>query len=175
MVCEYCEQEIVENYGSGRFCSAKCARGFSTKAKRQEINKKVSKSLKGKIVTGATRQALRDAWKNGAYEGRKLGKPEAPLNEICVANSKFSTKHVKYRLLKEGIKTWSCEECGIEDWNGKSITFQLHHINGKNKDHRIENLQMLCPNCHSQTPNYAGKKSTRCSETGDNTSLRNSR
>ncbi len=43
--CECCKTDIIEKYGSGRFCSAKCARSFSTKANRKEINEKVSKSL----------------------------------------------------------------------------------------------------------------------------------
>lgn len=47
-LCEYCLIEHDEKYGSGRFCSNKCARGFSTKNKRKEINNKVSKSLKGR-------------------------------------------------------------------------------------------------------------------------------
>lgn len=45
-ICENCEREHDGSYGSGRFCSRKCARGFSTKGKRKEINKKISESLK---------------------------------------------------------------------------------------------------------------------------------
>jgi len=45
MICEYCNKEINEKFGSGRFCNKKCASGFSTKSKRKEINEKVSKSL----------------------------------------------------------------------------------------------------------------------------------
>lgn len=45
MICENCECEHNGEYGSGRFCSIKCSRGFATKGKRKEINKKVSKSL----------------------------------------------------------------------------------------------------------------------------------
>ena len=48
MICEYCTKEHAENYGSGRFCDVKCARGFATKVKRKEINKTVSEKLKGK-------------------------------------------------------------------------------------------------------------------------------
>jgi len=48
MKCENCESEHNGDYGSGRFCSSKCARGFSTKEKRQEINEKVGKKLRGK-------------------------------------------------------------------------------------------------------------------------------
>lgn len=161
MHCEYCNTLIKEIYGSGRFCSPKCARGFSTKSNRATINQKVSEKLKGREVSEGTKQSLRDAWARGCYDNRGTCRPTAPLGEICVENSKFSTRHVKYRLLEEGIKTWVCEECGVVDWNGKKLTLHLHHVNGNNKDHRIENLQILCPNCHSQTHNYAGKKSSR--------------
>lgn len=44
--CERCKTDIIEKYGSGRFCSAKCARSFSTKANRKEINEKISKNIK---------------------------------------------------------------------------------------------------------------------------------
>lgn len=51
-----------------------------------------------------------------------------------------------------------CEKCGIENWNNKPIVMQLHHINGDSKDNTLENLQLLCPNCHSQTDNYRNKQ-----------------
>lgn len=51
-----------------------------------------------------------------------------------------------------------CAECGISgDWNGKPLTLQLDHINGKHSDNRIENLRILCPNCHSQTSTWGMK------------------
>lgn len=66
------------------------------------------------------------------------------------------TRHRKY-LLQFGIKENKCEVCGISEWNGKPLMCQLHHLNGNRNDNRIENLQMLCPNCHSQTENYQNK------------------
>jgi len=51
-----------------------------------------------------------------------------------------------------------CNECGIKDvWNNKKLSLQLDHINGDSNDNRLENLRFLCPNCHSQTENFAGK------------------
>lgn len=81
-----------------------------------------------------------------------------PLKEIMVINSNFSRGHLKKRLLKEGLLLNKCYECGLSDyWNNKPICLQLDHINGVSNDNRLENLRMLCPNCHSQTTTFAGR------------------
>lgn len=64
---------------------------------------------------------------------------------------------LKNKLLKEGYKECRCEKCGNTEWYGKPIPLELHHINGDNTDNRIENLQILCPNCHSFTDTYGGR------------------
>ena len=65
---------------------------------------------------------------------------------------------LKQKLFSEKIKNNICEECGVgPTWNGKSLNCHLDHINGISNDHRLENLKILCPNCHSQTITYAGK------------------
>jgi len=82
-----------------------------------------------------------------------------PLKEILVEGSKYNRCHLKARLLKIGLLKNECELCGVGDtWNGKPLTLQLDHKNGVSNDHRLENLRMLCPCCHSQTETFAGKK-----------------
>lgn len=83
------------------------------------------------------------------------------LDEVMVENSTYSRYHLKRRLINEGILDYKCNECSLIEWNGKPITLQLDHINGVNDDHRLENLRLLCPNCHSQTKTFAGRNIKR--------------
>ena len=54
----------------------------------------------------------------------------------------------------KGVKE-ECVLCGQNNsWNGMKLVLQLDHINGNNKDNRIENLRILCPNCHTQTETF---------------------
>lgn len=83
-----------------------------------------------------------------------------PDEKVFVENSEYVNNRInlKERILKNGWMEYRCVECGLEgEWNGKPLVLQLDHINGRNNDHRLENLRFLCPNCHTQTPTYAGK------------------
>ena len=74
-------------------------------------------------------------------------------NEIPITSYKL-----KNRILKEKLKPLKCEICNLETWNGQTIPLELHHVNGNNKDNSLENLQLLCPNCHALTSNYRNRK-----------------
>jgi len=69
-------------------------------------------------------------------------------------NTDFQKSTRKYVL---EIKGEHCECCGISEWQGAKLTLQIDHINGNRRDNRIENLRVLCPNCHSQTPTFNSK------------------
>ncbi|MBV9926015.1 MAG: HNH endonuclease [Acidobacteria bacterium] len=83
-----------------------------------------------------------------------------PLSAILIKDSSYTNiARLKIRLLREGLLEARCDEedCGLTDWKGRPIALQLDHINGDKFDHRIENLRLLCPNCHSQTDTFAGR------------------
>lgn len=80
------------------------------------------------------------------------------LNEILIKDSTYqNNERLKQRLIKEGLIEYKCNKCNLNKWNNKYISLQLEHKNGKHNDNRIENLELLCPNCHSQTKTYAAK------------------
>lgn len=86
---------------------------------------------------------------------------EKLIEEVLVENSTFNRFFLKKYLVKFGLLEYICEKCGNEGaWMGEPISLQLEHINGTNDDNRLDNLCFLCPNCHSQTNTFAGKKRT---------------
>lgn len=85
---------------------------------------------------------------------------EKNVEEYLTTDSHIKSDRLKWKLISSGLKQYKCEKCGSTHWNGGQINLQLHHINGNCTDNRLENLQILCPNCHSQTNNFCGANMT---------------
>jgi len=96
-------------------------------------------------------------WKDKKYRGID-NYSKIPLIDILQGkHPDYQTFKLKNRLLKEKIKENKCEICNIDSWNNRSLTMQLDHIDGNSHNHRLENLRMICPNCHAQTETWCGK------------------
>lgn len=95
-------------------------------------------------------------WARGRRNpGRRVARP---LEEILVEHSDFTRTHeLKIRLWAVGLKHRRCEGCGLTDWRGQPIPLQLDHVNGRRDDNRLENLRILCPNCHAQTDTWCAR------------------
>ena len=107
----------------------------------------------------------RHAMKLGCYKPNQAGigvvknRPNKVATEDILNGSvPYAPTGFKRRLLKEGYLTKKCVGCGIgSTYNGKPITLELDHVNGNRFDHRLSNLRILCPNCHSQTDTFRFK------------------
>ena len=120
----------------------------------------------GKTMGGAAK-VLNVDWRTfkrvaetfGLYDGNEnRGGTKFELLDILDGkHPQYPTSKLSKRLVKEGLKKYECEACGIAEWNGKSISLELNHKDGNNANHSLINLELLCPNCHSQTDTYRSK------------------
>ena len=146
---EKCRKEHGGSYGSGRFCSEFCARSFVSMQNREEKNRKVSVTLRGRPVPrGEVSQEAR----------KRAGRlsSQTKLRQLLEANfDSLTVESKKKRVILEQDKTCLC--CGIKEWLGAPLTLQVDHADGNTQNNQRANLRGLCPNCHSQTPTYCGK------------------
>ena len=96
------------------------------------------------------------------YKGN-MGSKGLKINHSYISAIEYAAKpqgvksHVlKEKLIRDGIKAPCCEICGLSEWMGKPIPLELHHKNNKHYDNNLDNLQILCPNCHAQQPGNSG-------------------
>lgn len=83
------------------------------------------------------------------------------MTEILIENSDYTgTARLRARLITEGLKPARCERCGLDSWLGEPLPLMLDHINDSPTDNRLENLRILCPNCHALTDTWCRAKAT---------------
>lgn len=178
MICENCQDEHDGQYGSGRFCSKKCASIYSSNKNKEQKGKNISLAMKKR-------------WKKNPHID--------PSKFKSMAKKALKVKKEKYKILYE-TGDWDdlpltlkkkrvleeqnnkCAICGINKWQGMTLVLQFDHINGNRKNNSRKNIRFICPNCHSQTKTYCGNKQKlpqfeylkitkehlkRCSSTGE--------
>ena len=140
------DDQIIEAANTTTTASAACAK----------LGMRISTYKKHATRLGVYR--INQGGKGNKYPNRSAHQKRVDLNAVIRGDRpETQTGWVKRHLLREGIKKNECEVCGIKDWMGAPLSCHLDHINGNSHDHRIENLRMICPNCHSQTNTYCGK------------------
>ena len=120
-------------------------------------------------VSGANRKNLKNILNNFNISHEHLARGKTtflkhrPLEEYLVENAKVTSgSSLKRKLIKANLLEDKCVKCGLGNiWNNLPITLQLDHINGDRTNNTLNNLRVLCPNCHTQTDTYAGKNTTK--------------
>lgn len=167
MNCENCNTEHDGSYGSGRFCATKCARSFSTKVRRKEINRTVSL-----ILSGQSGQS--PSWNKGltASNDKRVANGSKRAREVLVKlhqerNAKrleqwkqglikVSAAQAKALLILE--RGARCKNCGWSETNpySNTVPVELEHVDGDCYNNAYENVCVICPNCHALTSTYRG-------------------
>lgn len=102
----------------------------------------------------------KQTWHAAKTRGDIVTRPHAmPIEQLLAAPR--NRNHLKKRLIRAGLLASNCQQCGISDWRGTRIALELHHVNGEGNDNPLENLALLCPNCHSQTDSWGGRNAGR--------------
>jgi hypothetical protein len=111
----------------------------------------------------------RATWADALQRGDIVPRPvKIPIEQLLVVGRAGTNRgHLKRRLISEGLKQNHCEGCGLAAWRGKPLSLELHHVNGDGSDNRLENLQLVCGNCHSQTDNWGGRGGRRQAGSAD--------
>ena len=121
----------------------------------------IARRLNCKIDTLNTYLTKMGILYNGNIGGKGTKKPKKisryiPFVEYIKSDSVQSNK-LRKKLLRERLKKYECESCGKSKWLEKAIPLEVHHKDGDKRNNEIDNLQLLCPNCHALTDNYRGK------------------
>ncbi|UDY22983.1 HNH endonuclease signature motif containing protein [Nocardioides sp. Kera G14] len=92
--------------------------------------------------------------------GRSLG-PRRRLEDYLSNRHRVGSHQLRLRLISEGVFEAKCNRCGLTEWLGRPIALELEHRDGNPDNNALENLELLCPNCHAQTSTYRGRNIKR--------------
>lgn len=147
MNCDYgCNNEATHRISNGKMC---CSITYSMCPAVRERN---SLGLKRCYNNNNIKPKFNEFDREKSILKKKDIAAEKLLNGTYTGNN----DGIKKILLHLGVE-YKCQHCGIEEWYGNKISLELDHIDGNNLNNSIDNLRLLCPNCHSITPTWRGK------------------
>lgn len=147
--CPRCPIEFEEKgkWGIKKFCSRKCA---NSRIHNQETKDKISESLSGRISTRSNLPEDMESWRASIRATRLKKYINTPFEKLGMENR-------RRRVFEEQNYCCANKECGISEWFGKKISLELEHRDGNNQNNVRDNLEGLCPNCHSNTDTWRGR------------------
>jgi len=184
ITCKHCGIVAVPECRSSRFCTKFCSRSFSTSKNRKEINEKIALTLSGKKKVQHKLEDFKHTCQfcskkyikkislrvhlNSCIQGprgqqvaiereTKRRKEEEELMSLPFEQLKSSLR--RERIFKE--QSSSCNRCKLTSWLGEKITLELEHKDGNHFNEARENLELLCPNCHSLTDTWRGRNKNK--------------
>lgn len=147
--CKKCGNEFEPVKGLINYCSLECrnSRVWSDEDKKK---KSISGKNSEKVKT-ANNNRPKDFWV-------KIGEIRKENHKKQILESDYenlSFESLRFRILYEQDN--KCNSCGISEWLGEPIILELEHIDGNHYNNVRDNLEMICPNCHSQTSTWRGR------------------
>jgi hypothetical protein len=156
MICENenCGREHDGSYGSGRFCSRSCA---NSRARSEEDKKKISEGIKKAYAEG---RAKRPNITQDQIDARVAAQRKKAIDELMAADySSLRFERLRKRVILEQDN--KCNRCGLDEWLDEPLMLELEHKDGNNQNNDRDNIECLCPNCHSLTPTWRGRNKSK--------------
>lgn len=147
--CKKCNKEHDGLFGSGNYCSRSCA---NSRERTNDVRKKISESVKKHGYLQS------EKWKSAVAKSNKSEDVIQKKKQTWVEKRNHKSAHIS------SLKRWyledkdSCENCGLSEWVGLPITLEVHHRDSNKLNNSFDNFQALCPNCHSLTVGWRGRK-----------------
>lgn len=116
----------------------------------------------GYAVSGSAHETMKGLVKRfdldvSHFTGKSQQKPTVPIERYLNNEAKINSSRLRPRLIKEGYFEHKCNRCGLTEWMGEPIPLELHHKDGDNLNNNLDNLEIICPNCHTFTDGYRNR------------------
>lgn len=150
MKCLKCKKEHNGVFGSGKYCSVGCSK---SRIKTDDVKRKTSSSMKKAYNDGRARRPIltTEQIKETIEKCKKTWKTKLLEEQF----SSLTFERLRKRVIIE--QDDKCNRCNLNEWLGKFLTLELEHKDGDNQNNKRENLEALCPNCHSLTSTWRGR------------------
>ncbi|WP_099041112.1 HNH endonuclease signature motif containing protein [Mycobacterium neglectum] len=137
-------------------------------AVRQSVSFAGARKLLGVVPEGGNYRVLRRAVERLGLDtshfagqswakGKRVSHRLRPIEAFLSNTSPIQSDRLRRRLINEGIFERSCSGCKLDSWMDQPIPLELDHKDGNHQNNALENLRLLCPNCHALTPTFRGK------------------